>query len=39
MDRTNFVNRTVGILQNYEICPIVFNVYESLKIELKWKVD
>jgi hypothetical protein len=39
MDRNNFVNRTHGILQNYEICPIVFNVYESLKTELKWKVD
>jgi hypothetical protein len=39
MDRSNFANRTVGILQNYEICPIVFNVYESLKKELKWKAD
>ena len=39
MDRNNFAKRTLGILQNYEICPIVFNVYESLKDEFKWKVD
>jgi len=24
------------VLQNYEICPIVFNVFELLKKELVW---
>jgi Fe-S-cluster containining protein len=36
MDRKNFVNRTTGTFQNYEICPIVFNIIETLKTELKW---
>jgi Fe-S-cluster containining protein len=36
MDRDNFINRTTGILQNYAVCPIVFNIFESLKKELKW---
>jgi Fe-S-cluster containining protein len=36
LHRDNFIARTHGILQNYEICPIVFNVFERLKKELKW---
>lgn len=39
MDRNNFAKRTIGILQNYRICPIVFNTYESLKEELQWKPE
>tara|TARA_B100000809_G_scaffold164322_1_gene161675 strand:- start:62 stop:532 length:471 start_codon:yes stop_codon:yes gene_type:complete len=39
MDRDNFAKRTIGILQNYKICPIVFNTYESLKDELNWKPE
>ena len=31
-----FITKTYGVLQNYEICPIVFNVFELLKIELVW---
>lgn len=31
-----FIEKTYGVLQNYEICPIVFNVFESLKVELEW---
>ena len=31
-----FVTRTCGVLQNYDICPIVFNVFELLKTELGW---
>lgn len=34
MDRKNYIKRTHEILQNYEICPIVFNVFEQLKTEL-----
>ncbi|MCP4425196.1 MAG: YkgJ family cysteine cluster protein [Chloroflexi bacterium] len=32
--KKDFVSRTLGVLNNYEICPIVFNVYERLKGEL-----
>lgn len=37
MDRKDFVSRILGVLQNYEICPIVFNIFEQLKTELKWQ--
>ena len=37
LDRDKFVSRIVGVLQNYEICPIVYNVFEQLKIETGWK--
>lgn len=36
LHRGDFVNRTYELLQNYENCPIVFNVFESLKKELNW---
>ncbi len=36
LDTDNFIERLHGVLQNYEICPIVYNVYESLKVELGW---
>lgn len=36
LHRDKFVARTHELLQNYEICPIVFNVLEHLKIELNW---
>ena len=36
MHRDKFVERTHEVLQNYEICPIVFNIFEHLKIELAW---
>jgi len=32
-----FISRTLGVLNNYEICPIVFNVFELLKLKLGWK--
>lgn len=35
--KNRFVSRTLGVLINYEICPIVYNVYENLKIELNYK--
>lgn len=37
LHRDKFVTRTHELLQNYEICPIVFNVFEQLKTELKWE--
>ncbi len=36
LDKDNFIDRTHGVLQNYEICPLVFNVFERLKLELNW---
>lgn len=36
MHRNKFVTRTNELIQNYEICPIVFNVFEALKKELNW---
>ncbi len=36
LHRFNFVTRTSELLTNYEYCPIVFNVMESLKKELSW---
>ena len=34
IDKRGFVSRLYGVLDNYSICPIVFNVYEILKIKL-----
>lgn len=36
LQKEEFVFRLMGVISNYEICPIVFNVYEQLKTEL-WK--
>jgi len=35
--KQHITSRTFGIIENYEICPIVFNVFEQLKIELQFK--
>ena len=35
LHKKNFVFRLVGVVTNYSICPIVFNVYEALKTKLK----
>jgi Fe-S-cluster containining protein len=34
--KKNFNSRTLGMIENYAICPIVYNVYENLKLELKY---
>ena len=36
--KEEFISRLLGIIDNYGICPIVFNVYEKLKLEL-WHFD
>lgn len=36
-DKDDFSSRTFGMINNYEICPIVFNVYERLKLEMGFK--
>ncbi|CAB1081206.1 hypothetical protein D1AOALGA4SA_8862 [Olavius algarvensis Delta 1 endosymbiont] len=34
LDKKDFFFRLIGVVNNYSICPIVFNVYEGLKSEL-----
>ena len=36
LNKEEFVFRLTGVVQNYEICPIVFNVYEMLKRRFSW---
>lgn len=38
LQKEEFWTRLMGVVQNYAICPIVFNVYERLKKEL-WRQD
>jgi len=35
LHKKDFVFRLIGVLENYEICPIVFNVYELLKAKFR----
>ncbi len=34
-----FTTRTIGMIQNYSVCPIVYNVLERLKQALKYRVS
>jgi uncharacterized protein len=34
LHKPDFTHRLWNVIENYSICPIVFNVYEHLKIEL-----
>jgi uncharacterized protein len=36
LDRDNFTNRLFGIMMYYSVCPIIFNVVEALKIQLRF---
>ena len=36
LHKDEFVSRLMGVVQNYEICPVVFNVYEQLKKKFSW---
>ena len=38
LHKKDFTSRLWGVIENYGVCPIVFNVYEQLKIEL-WDHD
>lgn len=38
LQKKEFVFRLWGVIENYAVCPIVFNVYERLKEEL-WRND
>ena len=37
LHKDNFTSRLLGVLENYEVCPIVYNVYELLKQKLNFK--
>lgn len=36
LNKTGFTDRLFGILENYSVCPIVFNVIEGLKDKLSF---
>lgn len=35
--KSDFLSRTLGFIDNYEICQIVYNLFEQLKEELGFK--
>ncbi len=37
LKKPNFIFRTLGIFENYKICPIVFNVVELLKVHYRFR--
>ena len=37
LHKIDFTTRLISVLQNYSICPIVFNLYEQLKIDLRFR--
>ena len=37
LHKDDFISRLFGVIQNYEICPIVYNVYEMLKRRLHFR--
>ncbi|TAJ11362.1 YkgJ family cysteine cluster protein [Marinilabiliaceae bacterium JC017] len=37
LHKKHFNSRTLVVIGNYEICPIVFNVFERLKAELRFR--
>jgi len=37
LHKNDFTDRLMGVIENYSICPIVYNVYEQLKKELHFR--
>ncbi len=37
LHKEGFRSRLLGVVHNYSICPIVFNVYERLKYKYKFR--
>jgi uncharacterized protein len=37
LQKDEFTSRLFGVIDNYSICPIVFNVYEQLKIHYNFR--
>ncbi|HLP62300.1 MAG TPA: YkgJ family cysteine cluster protein [Candidatus Deferrimicrobium sp.] len=38
LHKSEFSSRTIGVIHNCSICPIVYNVYEKLKLKI-WAMD
>lgn len=38
LDKPNFKGRLFGTLMHYGMCPIVYNVIETLKVQLQFKI-
>jgi len=38
LHKKDFTYRLFGVIENYSVCPIVFNVYEDLKLQLGFKI-
>lgn len=34
--KNGFLSRLIGVVENYAVCPIVYNVYERLKTEFRF---
>jgi uncharacterized protein len=37
LHKKDIISRLFGVVENYSMCPIVFNVYEDLKIRLHFR--
>ena len=37
LHKKGFTHRLLGVIDNYAVCPIVFNVYEDLKFIMRFK--
>jgi uncharacterized protein len=37
LHKKDFTSRLLGVIDNYSVCPIVYNVFERLKIKLNFK--
>lgn len=37
LHKDDFISRLLGVIDNYEVCPIVYNVYELLKLKLNYR--
>jgi uncharacterized protein len=37
LHKKQFTTRLMGIIENTEVCPIVYNVYEELKIKMNFR--
>ena len=37
LHKKDFISRLYGVIDNYSVCPIVFNVFEDLKFRLHFR--
>lgn len=37
LGKRHFTSRLMGVIDNVAICPIAFNAFEELKVELRWR--